>query len=410
MPVKFVNAGTSTEPIDSITPHPLNPNEGDVETIRGSIQENGFYGFVVCQKSSRRILIGEHRWKGLKEEGAEEVPILWVDVTDKEAIDILLADNRTGELAKRIPEKLAEALAQRSKRKPLRATGYTEDHVRKLKEALARQKGLDIEEDETPPVPEQPKSKRGEVYHLGPHRLMCGDSTVRDDVAKLFEEPQKGKKKPKQVRAGMVFMDPPYAIYGSSSGLSASVTDDKIVRPFFRDALAMAQDFTEMFAHVYVCCDWRSWPSWWEMAKATALAPKNLIVWDKKGSGLGNMWSNTHELVGFFCNMPPQKTMSGNRPTGLRQVLRPNVVRHNRPTGEERHHNAAKPVGLVAEFIEAGVDEGGIVLDLFGGSGTTMISAYHTKRVCYMMEMEPAWCDVIRTRYAKLVQDPTLEP
>src|SRR5207237_245118 len=93
-------------------------------------------------------------------------------------------------------------------------------------------------------------------------------------------------------RAAMVFTDPPYAIYGSSSGLGADVTDDKIVRPFFRDVLAMAQRATSLFAHVYVCCDWRSWPSWWEVAKLTGLAPKNLVVWDKGGGGLGNNFAN----------------------------------------------------------------------------------------------------------------------
>jgi DNA modification methylase len=179
------------------------------------------------------------------------------------------------------------------------------------------------------------------------------------------------------------------------------VSDDKMVRPFFAAALRAAQRVTRHFAHVYVCTDWRSWPSIWDAAKQTALEPKNLLVWDKGSSGLGNNYANTYELIGYFTHMPPQKTMSGHRETGQRAVLRPNVIRANRPVGEERLHNAAKPVDLIGEVLTLASDPGDLVADLFGGSGSVMIAAGNTDRRCRTMELDPGLCDVIVERWEK---------
>ncbi len=97
--------------------------------------------------------------------------------------------------------------------------------------------------------------------------------------------------------------------------------------------------------------------------------------------------------------MPKQKTMTEQRKAGIRQILRPNIIRANRPMGEERMHNAAKPIDLIVDIIGAATDEGGIVLDLFGGSGSTLIAAEVAGRRALVMEIDPAWCDVIRQRY-----------
>ena len=257
-------------------------------------------------------------------------------------------------------------------------------------------------------------SEPGKVYHLGQHRLWCGDSLLEgpgeegDDweiaVLSAFLE---------DVTLGAVVSDPPFAIYGSSSGLAADVTDDKIVRPFFRQVLRRCQEVLPLFGAAYICCDWRSWASWWQVAKATRLEPKNLLVWDKGGNGLGNNWANTYELIGYFVVMPAQRAMKADRVGGIHQVLKPNMLRHSRvrETVEAvtaiagkvgvggKLHNAQKPIPLLEEVIRACPP--GDVLDMFAGSGSTMIAAEEAGRRCHLVEVEPRECDKIRRRWTR---------
>jgi DNA modification methylase len=219
---------------------------------------------------------------------------------------------------------------------------------------------------------------------------LCGDTTQADDVAHLMGAET----------ADMVWTDPPYAIYGSSTGIGSDIADDKMVRPFFMEILRVSRDAIKVMGHVYVACDWRSWPSWWEMAKRVeGLTPKNLIVWDKGGSGLGSSYANTYELVGFFSRLPKQTVMTSGFKTGQRQVHASNVVRFDKVPGGQRDHNDQKPVGLVAGQIELSSDPGEIVVDWFAGSGTTIVAAEQTGRRCFAMEIEPRYVDVCVKRW-----------
>ena len=393
-----------------LAPAPRNPKRHAAAAIEASVQRFGFAEPIVRDERTGRIVSGHGRREVLLEmerrglaapsgvvlddRGRWTVPVVsgWRSKDDADAEAFLLAVNRTVEAGGWSEADLGRVLSDLRASIDMTALGFDRAAIaRSIKAAQdAANAALAVE----PALPERPKdpiTKPGDLWKLGPHRVLCGDSTRADDVARLMD----GK------RARVVFTDPPYAIYGSSSGLSSSVTDDKIVRPFFRDVLAAAQGATDLFAHVYVCCDWRSWPSWWEASKLTRLAPKNLIVWDKGGAGLGNNWANTYELVGFLVNMPEQRTMESKRVTGMRPVLRSNVVRFDRVRGPEREHNAAKPVGLCRLFLEAGSDAGDLALDLFSGSGSTLIGAEQAGRVCNLMEIDPAWVDVTVARFER---------
>jgi len=227
------------------------------------------------------------------------------------------------------------------------------------------------------------------------HRLLCGDSTKAEDVERLMDG----------VRADAIFTDPPYAIFGSSTGIAADITDDKMVRPFFRDILRTCAVTLKQFGHLYVCCDWRSWASWWEVAKGTGFAPKNMIVWDKAG-GLGTMYTNCHELM-FFASLKPMREQMTQKISGERTVNGSNIWRINRAGQEEgggtkRKHNAQKPVELMQTAMKASTDQGEIVADFFLGSGSTLIAADHLGRKCYGMEIDPGYCDVIIDRWETL--------
>lgn len=396
--------------VRDIPPAILNPKRHAGKAIEASIGRFGFVEPMVLDGRTGRLVAGHGRREALlaiegrggpAPAGIEAradgwyAPVLvgWSSANDEEAGAFLLATNKLTEAGGWDPRELGTAIDRVRASVDLRHLGFTKHELDKAI-AVARaaaDKAAGTVHHEPPERPKAPTSRRGDLYRMGAHRLLVGDSTNPEDVARLMD----GK------RADAVVTDPPYAIYGSSSGLASSVSDDNLVRPFFRDVLAAAQAATRLFAHVYVFCDWRSWPSWWEVAKLTALAPKNLLVWDKNGAGLGSNWANTHELVGYFLNAPRQTTMQNDAPTGIRSVLRPNVFRFNHVTGAEREHNAAKPVDLVSLLVTASTDPGELVLDLFAGSGTTLVACEAQGRTCYTMEKDEANADVSVARWAR---------
>jgi DNA modification methylase len=258
----------------------------------------------------------------------------------------------------------------------------------------------DDELERVPDPPKEPKTKRGDVWVCGDHLLLCGDSLEAETEAWI----EKGT-------TACVLTDPPYAIYGSSSGVGSDVADDKMIRPFFAALGRRMRHALRLFGHGYVFCDWRSWDAVLAGMKASTLAAKNCIVWDKGDFGLGSMYRNCHEFVGFFVSQPERSSHYAKQATGQRMVTQPNVRRVNR-TGQggfesehepgQRFHNAAKPVQLLQWLLDNSTDEGDLVLDLFGGSGSTMLACERSKRRCRMVEVEPKWCDVIVARWEQL--------
>lgn len=393
-----------------LAPARLNPKRHDAKAIEASIVRFGFVDPVVEDGRTGRLVSGHGRREAVLElerrggppprgvqvdpaDGAWTIPTLvgWSSANDEEADALLLAENAIVEAGGWDLVELGQTIDKVRRSIDLRALGFTKHDLDK---AMAKARAAaDAGASAVVAPPERPKvaiAKLGDLWLLGNHRLLVGDSTKADDVARLMA----GE------RADAVVTDPPYAIYGSSSGLSSSVTDDKIVRPFFLAVLASAQGATKTFGHVYVFCDWRSWPSWWEVAKGTRLVPKNLLVWDK-GAGLGSMYANHHELVGFYSVDPEKMAMQSTEPAGARLVLRPNVVRLGNVPHGDREHNAAKPVDLVKMLVENATDEGELVLDLFAGSGTTLVACEAMKRRCVTLEIDPACADVTIARWER---------
>lgn len=195
-------------PLGDLRPHPKNPNQGDVGAIVESIETVGFYGVVIAQKpngkrQNGRILAGEHRWRAAKEEGADTIPVCWVDVDDTDADRILLGDNLIARLAlmdQATQSAMLQALT--SSDAGLSGTGYDNDDLDNLLNDLANQPGFptpDVPEPDEPPP--DPVSAHGDVWLLGPHRIMCGDSRDPDDVATLLAG----------ATINVAFTSPPYA-------------------------------------------------------------------------------------------------------------------------------------------------------------------------------------------------------
>lgn len=161
--------------VSRLTPHPMNPRKGDVAAIEASIIANGFYGAVVAQRSTGYVLAGNHRLEAAKGQGLASVPVIWIECDDDEALRILLADNRTNDLAGYDEAALATLLQGMD---ALEGTGYDQAAVDALVASVeVIPEGL-TDEDAVPEAPVVPITKPGDLWLLGKHRLLCGDSTV----------------------------------------------------------------------------------------------------------------------------------------------------------------------------------------------------------------------------------------
>lgn len=239
----------------------------------------------------------------------------------------------------------------------------------------------EVEEDEAPEVAEgEPDSKLGEVYELGRHRLMCGDATKKEDVEKLMDGQN----------ADMVFTDPPYGVdYVSRvdkdrrkpwGGITNDDLKDETLRDFLYDTLIGFKNVP-----MYVCCNWQSYPDFY-----LALGrPNNVIVWDKGSIGLGSGYRQQYELITFYGVLDHNSES--------------NIWNFKRDTKQDYNHPTQKPLAISARAMKNSSNKDDIVLDLFGGSGSTLIAAEQTGRTCYMMELDPKYCDVIRKRYDNYV-------
>lgn len=357
---------------------------GQIENILIRELDTGFY----------EVVNGNHRYDALKLLGVEEVIAYDLGkISTSHAMRIAVETNETRFESndERLRKVLGE-IAQEFTMDDLAATmPFNDAQLAKMFGAEPSKEPIEEPPLEIPAAQFDTFAKRGDVYQLGPHRLMCGDSTEAADLNELLA----GEK------AACIFTDPPYAIYGSSTGIASDITDDKMVRPFFRDIIRNCANVLKPFGHAYLCCDWRSWASWWEVAKASGMTPKNMIVWDK-GGGLGAMFANAHELI-FFASFRPMREAMTQKISGERTVNGSNVWRINRAgadeTGDKRVHNAQKPVELVTKGLEVSTDPGDLVVDFFLGSGTTLIAADSLGRRCFGMELEPKYCEVIIRRW-----------
>lgn len=246
-------------------------------------------------------------------------------------------------------------------------------------------KDTEVEEDEAPEANESEpaKSELGKVYKLGDHRLMCGDSTDAGSVAILMD----GQK------ADMVFTDPPYNVAMSRSkvdGSDNSIKNDNLSQNDF--AMLLEGAFTNAInscntKNMYWWIGFRQYSTLENLFIKNNIAIANCIVWDKASIGLGgNGYRYQHELC-IFSGKTNNNTVS-------------DVWQFKRDSSGL--HPTMKPVYLVAKAVE-NIDNVLTILDLFGGSGSTLIACEQLGRKCYMMELDPKYCDVIRKRYWKFV-------
>jgi DNA modification methylase len=384
-----------TMKVAELTPADYNPRTISDEALNGltsSLAEFGTVQPIIWNKRTKRIVGGHQRAKALEQMGETETEVVVVSIPAAKEKALNIALNNPA-IAGEFSDGLQALLTQVQGDDLDLFTNLRLDEL--LEGTGTEEPGEPTEPDEGPEivVPEDAVTNVGDLWILGDHRLLCADSTIDENVDKAI-----GDKVP-----AMFCMDPPYAIYGSSTGLASDIVDDKMVRPFFEAIFRQCARVLPWYSHIYTFCDWRSWAAIWESAKRAKIAPQNMLVWDKGGGGLGSNYANCFELVAYLAKIKPVKHMrSKDEKGGKRLVYKPNILRHTRPHGDERQHNAAKPIALCEGLIDSGSDVGGLVVDLFGGSGTTLLAAEKQDRPCSILELEPRFADVIVDRWQNL--------
>lgn len=388
---------------EELKPDPGNPRTIDEEArdrLRRTLTHFGFVEPLVVNTRTG-LLVGGHQRRALAIElGINPVPVVEVDIPPEEAKALAIALNNADAQGRWEPELLSARLSELKAFDVLDLAAFDPAQLKtfgiepdpdELETEDVSFKATRGRDPETPKLPDEPETGPGDVWHLGDHLVVCADSFALDVVALNGGD-----------EVDTMVTDPPFAIFGSSTGVASDVTDDRMVRPFFAAVARRAALALPEHGHAYVHCDWRSWAALWEGFRTGGLAVRNMLVWDK-GGGLGSNYGNGHELIAFAHYVPKaSNTFDNRRDSKYRPVYSMNVLRHNRPAGTERLHNAAKPVSLSETLIENSTPEGGTVLDLFAGSGGVLIAAENIGRRAIVVDHDPGWCDVIVNRWRQL--------
>ena len=372
--------------INSIKPYKnnakLHPQE-QIEQIKQSIEMFGMDDPIGIWKDE--IVEGHGRLIACKELGYTEVPIIRLDhLTDEERKAYTLVHNKLTMNSDFDMDILNDELMNFDTI-DMSDFGFDMD--------LNIDEEKEIIEDEVPEVPEEPKAKLGDIYQLGNHRLMCGDSTNEEDVSKLMNG----------VKADMVFTDPPYGV--SASG-GRSQTKDKLgMKAIANDELRnndltkFLSDFIKVMkykdgASIYICYPWATQKEFTEAILNNNLKIKNCIIWDKKVFGLNGFkgYRPQYEMI-YFCCKEDFYWYGDKAQSNIWQISR-EIKRE-----EQGNHPTPKPIELICKALNNSSKQEDVILDVFGGSGSTLIACEQLNRKCYMMELDPHYIDVIIQRW-----------
>jgi DNA modification methylase len=406
-------------PINQLRPWPRNArihSRKQIRQIAESIRRFGFTNPVLID-GENRILAGHGRVEAARELGMATAPCLRIDhmsATEKRAY--VLADNKLALNAGWDEELLAlelKELMEADIEFGVDITGFSIAEVDQLIEGLAPSEPGNPADDHLPEPEAVPsRCQPGDLWQLGPHRLICGDALDPRIVADLLDSE----------KAEMVFTDPPYnvAIQGNVSGLGKvrhrefAMASGEMTRAEFTAFLSSA--FANLVAHShdgsihFVCMDWRHMGEMLEAGATNYAELKNMIVWVKDNGGMGSFYRSRHELIFAFKNGVAPHLNSfelgqhGRYRTNVWEYRGVNTLKSGR-LEELAQHPTVKPVAMIADAIKDVSRRGGIVLDLFGGSGSTLIAAHKTGRRARICELDSVYCDRILHRWEIFAKD-----
>ena len=365
-----------------------------VNKLRGSLREFGFINPVIID-ADYNVIAGHGRLMAAKEEGIEEVPCVLVDyLSEAQKKAYILADNRYAQDAGWDEELLRlEIESLEGMDFDVSLTGFNEDEIADLFADANDTGAKDDDFDLSDALEQAAFVERGDVWQVGRHRLMCGDATSPEDVATLMD----GKK------ANLIITDPPYNVaFESSDGLS--IKNDKMENDKFYEFLLAA--FKNMAEHLekggsaYV---FHADTEGLNFRKAFIDAGFHLsgcCIWVKNSLVLGRsdyQWQHEPVLYGFLQNGKHYwSSKAGRSQTTIWNFDKPK---------KNKNHPTSKPLDLLAYPISNSSQENAIVIDTFGGSGSTLMTCEQTNRICHTMELDEKYASVILRRYVEDTDD-----
>ncbi len=388
--------------IKKIIPNEYNPKNMTPEEeiqLKTSIEEFGQVDPIICNKApgrEGRIIGGHQRYKIYGKMEFTEIPVIWLNIPDLE---------RERELCLRLSKNTGswdwDLLAN-----------FDEDLLLKVgfdNEELEARFNLNVDHEEDDYDIEkaiaeikEPTAKPGEMWQLGKHRLLCGDSRKTDDIGRLMA----GK------RADCVFTDPPYNVNYPGQGKLGGIKNDNMTEEEFVEFsmayMGIIKEYLKEGGSFYLCSGWASYPIFVYAIKACGMKFANPIVWIKNNTTLGwNDYKYKYEMLVKGKRTKEKKKKSSPILYGWKEgkhyfsdvALEADVWELKRRPGQSMIHPTQKPILLVNKAISHSTKRGELVLDLFGGGGTTLISCEKLNRICMINELDPKFCDITIDRW-----------
>ena len=361
------------KPINDLIPYINNPKQhpaDQIDKIASSIKNYGFTVPMVVD-GQNEIIMGHGRLEAAKKLGMEEVPcIVRDDLTEGQVKALRIADNKVSESEWDIELLLTEIEGLEE------FTGFTLDEIGVMELDLRGEN--EIIEDEVPELPEEPKTKLGDLYILGRHRLLCGDSTKAEDVERLMD----GQK------ADMVFTDPPYGV--DYKGINNDGRDglSVLLDGAFKNACFNSKSGSAVYCfHSDKCADI------FHLVYRKHFYFSCEIIWDKGFTLSRGDYQSCHEPCMYGWIKDGSHVFYGDRKQ---------TTIWNYPKETVSGHTTPKAIGFIAKALSNSSKSEDIIIDLFGGSGSTTMACEQLNRICYMMELDPKYCDVIVERWENL--------
>lgn len=377
--------------IDRLIPYVNNArthSKEQINKLRASIREFGFINPVIIDRDYN-VIAGHGRIMASKEEGIDKVPCVFVDyLTDAQKKAYILADNRMALDADWDEELLkVEIESLQGADFDLNLTGFDEAELMDIFGDDNQNRAKDDDFDLTAALEKASFVEKGDVWTVGRHRLMCGDATSSEDVSTLMDN----------TKANLILTDPPYGVsFKSSSGLTIQ-NDSMKNEEFYNFLLASFKCMAEHLENGGSAYVFHADTEGLNFRKAFIDAGFHLAgccIWVKDSLVLGRsdyQWQHEPVLYGFVQN-GKHKWYSDRKQTTIWNFDKPK---------RNANHPTSKPLDLLSYPIGNSTQENGVVIDTFGGSGSTMMACEQMNRICYMMELDEKYASVILRRYVE---------
>lgn len=377
--------------VDSMHTYSANPrrNDAGVDAVAASIREYGWRVPIVVDEANV-ILAGHTRYKAALKLGLREVPVhVAVGLSPEQSRAFRIADNQVSNLSAWDDDKLiSELLALQQAGFDLDLTGFSSEELVDLIGSDQPEHPGDPEE--ILEAPAEPETQPGDIWLLGPHRLLCGDATNAADVARLLEGHQ----------VDLLLTDPPYGVsYVGKTADQLTIDNDNLDDDAYRTFLTAA--FGNAITHLRPGAGFYIWHAdsrglvVRQACHEAGMHIRQALVWVKNAMVLGRQdyqWKHEPCLYGW---------KEGAAHTWFGERDKTTVLEFDRPS-RSTDHPTTKPIDLLRHLIANSCPKKGIILDVFGGSGSTLVAAEQEGRRACLLELDPRYCDVICRRYEQL--------